>query len=334
MINPWLQFLVSAAVIVYAGSRLTRNAAIVADNIGIGTVWAGAIMLPLATSLPELVTTLRAVTIGVPDLALGNVLGSCLYNLALLAVIDLLEGRGSLARRVTSGHIITASLSIITICLASIAMLGITSLPVGWVGVETLLIALVYIFGGRLVFRYERRNIAPAGSGRRLQKRKQAASTGSAVVRFGVAAALIVVSGVLLTDASDRIAVITGLGHSFVGTLFLAISTSLPETVTTISAVRIGHLDMAVANVFGANFMNLLIVFLADLFYRRGPLLDAVADIHLLSALMVVIMSTVFIFGLVYRSDKRILRVGFDAVFIVALYLAALYLIFKFGGNI
>lgn len=333
MINPWLQFLLSAAVIVYAGSRLTRNAALVADKTGISTAWAGALMLPLATSLPELVTTLRAVSIEAPDLALGNILGSCLFNLALLAAIDLVEGRGALSRKLSRGHIITAALSIITVSLAAIAMLDLSLIPVGWVGLESLLIAAVYILGSRLVFRYERRNLAPIEAFEAGGREDQPYHIGLAVVHFVLAAVFIVGAGVLLTDATDRLAALTGLGHSFAGALFLAVSTSLPEIVTTISAVRLGYLDMAVANVFGANFMNFFVLFLADLFYRRGPLLYEVSDVHQLSALMLIILSAVFIFGLVYRSEKGFYRIGFDTVMILAGYLGTLYIIFKFSGN-
>jgi len=335
MVNPWLQFLICAGIIVFAGSRLTRSAAVVAENTGIGTAWAGALMLPFATSLPELVTTLRAVSINAPDLAIGNILGSCLYNLTLLAVIDLLEGRGPLTARINQGHIITASLSIITICLASIAMLGIVYLPIGWIGSETLLIALVYIFGSRLVYRYESKNLTRPYADETVSKfdSNKPISTLQALLHFIVAAGFIVIAGVFLTDATDQIAIITGLGHTFVGSIFLAISTSLPETVTTITAVRLGYLDMAVANVFGANFMNLFIVFVADLFYARAPLLYAVSDNHLLSALMVVLLSTVVIFGLTYRSKKKIARVGLDTMLVLAGYLITVFMLYKSGGN-
>ena len=333
MINPWVQFLICAAIIVFAGSRLARNAAVVAGNIGIGTAWAGALLLPLATSLPELVTTLRAVMIDAPDLAIGNILGSCLYNLTLLAVIDLLEGRGALTARINQGHIVTASLSIISICLVSIAMLRVVYLPIGWVGVETLFIALVYIFGSRLLYRYERKNLFLPSVGDEAHDSKKPVSTGQALLQFLIAAVLILIAGVLLTDASDQIAVLTGLGHTFVGSIFLAVSTSLPETVTTITAVRLGYIDMAVANVFGANFMNLFIVFIADLFYRRGPLLYAVSGSNLLSAVMVILFSTVIILGLTYRSKRKVARIGYDVLLVLAGYLVTVVLLFKSGGN-
>lgn len=333
MVNPWLQFLVCAVIIIFAGTRLTKYAAVVADNTGIGTAWVGAVMLPFATSLPELVTTLRAVTINTPDLALGNLLGSCLYNLALLAVIDLLEGRGAMTARINQGHIVTAALSIITVCLASIAMLKIAFLPLGWVGLETLIIALVYIFGSRLLYRYDQKNRTLAPQEKGITSDAYWISTGRALINFLVAALFIVLAGVYLTDAADQIAVTTGLGHTFVGSILLAISTSLPETVTTISALKMGLLNMAVANVFGANFMNLFIIFIADLFYRKAPLLYAVSDSNLLSALAVILFSTIIILGLIYRSERKFARIGFDALLILAGYLTVVYTLFRTSGN-
>ncbi len=333
MVNPWLQFFLCAAIIIYAGSRLTRNAAVVAENTGIGTAWTGALMLPLATSLPELITTISAVFIDAPDLALGNILGSCLFNLSLLAVIDIASGKGPLTARINQGHIVTASLSISTVCLASFAMLGVVYLPLGWVGIETLLIAVVFILGNRMLYNYERKNFTLQKAEKNLHKVENAVSTGRALLNFSLAAGLIVITGVLITDASDRIAVETGLGHTFVGTIFLAISTSLPETVTTLAAVRLGYLDMAVANVFGANFMNIFIVFLADMLYRPEPLLYNVSGDHLASALMVILISAIVIFGIVYRSEKKIGRIGFDTLLVLTGYLTAVYLLFISGGN-
>ncbi|MDY6825883.1 MAG: hypothetical protein SVV67_01710 [Bacillota bacterium] len=333
MINPWLQFIISAAVIVYAGSKLTKNAAVVADRIGIGTAWVGALMLPLATSLPELVTTLRAVAIDTPNLAVGNIFGSCLYNLSLLALIDLLEGQGSLTSKIGKGHIIPASLSVTSVCLAAIGMLGITGLKIGWVSFETLLIAGLYFYGSILLFKYEKKN-QPILDDPEEPSENRGMSGGGALLNFSIAALFIIAAGVLLTDALDTIAVQTGLGHSFVGSLFLAVSTSLPETVTTVSAVRLGYLDMAVANVFGANFMNLFIIFIADVFYRSGALLNVVNETHLFSALLVILISTVIIFGLTYRSSERKARVGLDTMLALGGYLLALLVIFRSGGNL
>ncbi len=334
MINPWIQFFLCAVLIVFAGSKLTRNAAIISENTGIGSAWIGALLLPLATSLPELVTTLSAVALDSPDLALGNILGSCLFNLALLAVIDISSGKGPLTSIISSGHIITASLSIIAICLVALALLGFIYVPIGWVGLETLLIALVYIMGSRFIFRYDQRNPVLAAGSKEIYRDGDRVSTKKALTNFALAAGLIIITGVLITSAADRIAITTGLGHTLIGSILLAISTSLPETVTTLSAVRLGYVDMAVANVFGANFMNMLVVFIADIFYRQGPLLHAASGSHLVSAIMVIIISTIVIFSLTYKSEKQLGRIGFDMVLVLAGYFVAAYLLFRSGGTI
>ncbi len=333
MVNPWLQFLISAALIVYAGSTLTRNAAVIANITGIGTAWAGALMLPLATSLPELVTTLRAVSIEAPDLALGNILGSCLYNLALLAIIDYLAGKEALTALISKRHIITAYLSILTVGLAFIGMFAINLISIGWIGSNTLLIALVYIIGSRMIYKSELMNMDRAGTGNNSHDKEKEQLRNIAILKFVVAAGFIVAAGIFLTDAADQIALKTGLGHSFVGSLFLAISTSLPETVTTITAVRLAYLDMAVANVFGANFANLFIVFLADLFYFQAPLLHEVSNIQMVTAVIVMVLSAVFVFGLINRSGKTFFRTGINTAIILAGYLTAVFLIYRFGGN-
>ena len=334
MINPWIQFFVCAVLIVFAGSKLTRNAAIISENTGIGSAWIGALLLPLATSLPELVTTLSAVAINTPDLALGNIMGSCLFNLALLAVIDLASGKGPLTSTISQGHIITASLSVLAVCFLMLALLGFVYLPIGWVGLETLLIALLYIIGSRLIFCYDQRNPVLAKGSEEIYKACNFVSTKRALINFLLAAGLIVITGVLITSAADRIALSTGLGHTLVGSLLLAISTSLPETVTTLSAVRLGYVDMAVANVFGANFMNMLVVFIADLFYRQAPLLHVASGNHLASATMVIIISIIVIFGIIYKSEKKLGHIGYDMVLVLAGYFTAAYLLFRSGGTL
>ncbi len=332
MINPWVQFILSAALVVFAGSKLAKNATVVADRTGIGAIWMGALMLPLATSFPEMVTTIRSVLIDSPDMAMGNILGSCLHNLALLVVIDLLGGRGALSTRLNQGHVITASLSIIAVCLACIAMLRVFLIPVGWIGIEALLIAILYLFGNRLVFKYEYKKLALNSVGNATKNNQKSRFLVKDILRFLAAAGVVVIAGALLTDASDQIAFDTGLGHSFVGFIFLAVSTTLPEIVTTIAAARLGFLDMAVANVFGSNFMNLFIIFLADVFFRRAPLLYSVAEINLLSAVMVIMLNVIFIIGLVYCSKKEIALLGYGTFFILVGYLTTIYLVFKFGG--
>ena len=329
----WIQFILSALIIVWAGNRLTRSAAVIAAMLGIGTSWAGVLLLPLATSLPELVTSLRAVAIDAPNLALVNIFGSILYNLALLALIDLAQGRGALTAHISRSHILTASFSVITLSLAVLAMLSGIFFNVAWVGGESIFIAAAYLLGSRMLYKYEKRNLQLESNPTGGRKKAACFSKKTAIWQYLISAGLIIAAGVLLTDAAEMIALETSLGQTVIGTLLLAVSTSLPETVTTLSAVRLGFLDMAVANVFGANFMNMFILFWADLFYRSGPITAAADQAHLLSALVAVIMTTVIIAGIIYRTQRELVSIGYDSLIVLGGYIMALYLVFFARSN-
>ncbi|NLC50900.1 MAG: hypothetical protein GX764_01155 [Firmicutes bacterium] len=221
----WLKFALSALFIVLAGIRLTRSVETIARWTRLGTAWAGAFILPLATTLPELVNSWRSIYIDAPDLAAGNLLGSCLFNLSIIAFIDFVQGRGALMPKLHTGHILNA---VVVIMLASVVILGI-ALPEGPViaglGWPSLLLLIIYFYGSLLLLRYEKKvsftspdikTDAQGSSGR--------AEFTRALVEFSIAALVIFVAGMNLTDSADLLAVQTGLGQTFVGSLFIAIN--------------------------------------------------------------------------------------------------------------
>ncbi len=349
----WFRFFLSAALIILAGTRLTKSARALAEKTGLGMIWAGALLLPLATSLPELVTSWRAAVIDSPDLAAGNVFGSVLFNLFIIALVDLAQGKGPLLPLVKKGHILTAAFSII---LLSVSLLGILFpfMPrIGWVGLDTILLAVIYWWGHTQLMRYEKkkkkadqlrrfrlRDFAPTAAmgnyyrqkapGRHENREKRQALL-KPLLNFLASSALIIWAGANLTDAADTISQLTGLGQTFIGSFLLAVTTSLPELVTTLTAVRLGVLDMAVGNIFGANLFNILILFASDIFYRQGPITSAISPMHAISVLMGIILTSVAIIGLIYPTRRSFLHLGYASLIIMAGYLVAFFLIFTTG---
>ncbi len=122
MLENSFLFIISAAAILLAGTQLARNAEKISSGLGLSSAWAGALLLPLATSLPELVTSRRAVVIDAPDLAGGNIFGSVLFNLTIIALIDIVQGPGPLVTVRKKRLALTA--------LLSIAMLGNSALGI------------------------------------------------------------------------------------------------------------------------------------------------------------------------------------------------------------
>jgi cation:H+ antiporter len=314
----WLHFFGSAILIIFAGMQLTRNAEKISNALNMSTAWAGALLLPLATSLPELVVSRRAVIIDSPDLAGGNIYGSILFNLVLIALIDLLQGAGPLTARRKRGLIVSALLCVVIISFSCLAIL--ISLPyrIGWIGIDSLLILLIFLLGSSAIVRLEKK---PARSENESYPKNELAG---AILRFSLAALVIIFAGSVLTDAADAIARETGLSHTLVGSIFVAVSTSLPELVTITTAVRLGLVEMAVANVFGANFFNILLLFFADIFYRRGLLLSSLSPDILIVALMGIILTAVALLGFIFPLRRHYFRLGVTSILIIGGYLLTL----------
>ncbi|MBA7589618.1 hypothetical protein ES708_31705 [subsurface metagenome] len=108
MLNLWLSFLICALIIIFTGTKLTRYGDIIAEKTGLGRMWIGAVLIPLATSLPEITSSSSAALINAPNLAIGNIFGSIMFNLLIIAIADFAHGPGPLLREVTTGQILTA----------------------------------------------------------------------------------------------------------------------------------------------------------------------------------------------------------------------------------
>jgi len=181
--------------------------------------------------------------------------------------------------------------------------------------------------GIRGLFRFERRHRLLSVQADSLQYKHIPART--VYFRFTLAALAVIGAGIWLSFIGDEIAETTGWGASFVGSLFLAIATSMPELVVAISAFRLGAVDMAVADILGANMLDIVIVLWADLAYTRGPILSQVSSAHLISAVVVIIMSLLVIVGLRFRlKRKTFIVISWYALALIGLYLFGAYALF------
>lgn len=157
----WLQFLACTTLIWVAGARLSRHGDTIAHKARLTGSWVGLVLLARVTSLPELTTGVSAVAIaGVPDIAVGNVFGSCVFNLVMITILDFLHRGESVFTRASQGHILSAGFGVILIGFAGFSILVQRNAPaaaVAHVGLSTPIIAVLYAVAMRTVFRYERR---------------------------------------------------------------------------------------------------------------------------------------------------------------------------------
>ena len=326
----FLALVACAAAIGVAGTQLSRYGDVIGRRTGLGGTWVGVVLLATVTSLPELATGVSAVTVGAaPDIAVGDVFGACVFNLLYIVVLDFLVRGESVYTRARQGHILSAGFGVLLIGFAGFNVLIARDEPgwaIGHVGAYTPVIVLMYAVAMRTVFRYETLNREEAAAE---APPPGALTLGQALVRYAAAAAVVVSAGVALPFVGKSLAAQMGWQQSFVGTLFIAAVTSLPEAVVTVAAVRIGALDMAIGNLFGSNLFNISILALDDLLYANGPLLSKVSSAHAVSALSAIMMTGVAIVGLLYRPKLRVFRtVGWASIVLFVIYLLNAYLLY------
>ena len=329
----WAQFLATAIVIVLAGVRLARLGDVLGEKTGLGRSWVGVVLLAATTSLPELFTGFGATALAdLPDIAVGDVLGSCMFNLLILSLMDAVQPE-PLSTRAHQGHALSIGFGLLLVGVAGIGMMGGTSLPTfGWIGPYTLVLIAVYFVSMRLVFTHERQRRARETQEVAEELRYAAIPLRTAVVHYAVAAAFVVGASLWLPRLGAELARQTGLGEAFVGSLFVAITTSLPEVAVSLAAVRIGAVDLGIGNVLGSNLFNMLILGLDDVFYRKGPLLLAADRSEAVAILAVVAMNALFLIGLTYRVLTKRFAVAWDTGVIAAVYATAIILIYQLAG--
>ncbi len=328
----WLQFVICLAIIGYAGYFLSRYGDIIAEKSGISASWVGLILLATATSLPELATGISAVSFAdAPDIAVGDVMGSTVFNLAILVILDALYRRESLYGRAAQGHILSASLGTLLIAFAGFSLLldqAGMSPDLGHIGFYSPFIVLVYLVAMRAVYSYEHRIVSEYTEVS--AERYPDVTLRSAVKGYAQAALAVVLAGTWLPFVAKDISDMMGWGQSFVGTLLVAAVTSAPEVAVTISALRIGALDMAIANLLGSNLFDILILAVDDLFYAKGSLLAHVDTSHALTALTAVMMSSLVIVGLIFRPRQRVvLGLTWVSLGLFMLYVLNTWLLFE-----
>lgn len=276
----WLAL--SGLALVWAATGLTRAAEQIAKSTGIGQLWLGSVLLAAATSLPELVTDITAVRLGASDLAAGDLFGSSMANMMILALLLLLGRPDTIGWRFGNELTCTAGLAWLLTAIAAMAVL--LRPQTAWFGVApmSLLLVTIYLLWTRSAFADD--HAASIDEPKPSQTLPGGGSWYRAGWGFCVAALAIVLSAPFFAAAAQRLAELSGLGDTFVGTAIVGLSTSLPELVVSLAALRLGASGLAVGNLFGSNAFNMLIFAGMDLVDRR-PIFAALDPTHALSAL-------------------------------------------------
>jgi cation:H+ antiporter len=326
----WTGFFICTIVIVFAGTKLSRYGDILAEKTGFGRAWIGLILMASVTSLPELITGISSVTYAdLPDIAVGDVLGSCVFNLLIIAILDAVYRVTPISSKAHQGNILSAAFGILLLGIVVICIFaGKHITPLGWIGPYSIFFIVIYLIAIRLVYSYERRQIAAVMKEKAVELQYENISTKTAVLKYCINAIIVITAAIFLPKIGEGIAESTGLGRTFAGNIFIALSTSLPEVVVSLSAVKMGAIDLAVGNLFGSNIFNIFILALDDVFFLKGPLLSFINPDHIISAISAIIMTGVAVIGLTYRAEKKPLFIAWDSMALIIVYVFNLMLLY------
>jgi cation:H+ antiporter len=329
----WLQFIISAAVVVTAAHFLAQHGDIIAVRTRLGGLFVGTVFLAAATSLPEMLASISAFRVDAPNLAAGNFFGSNMVNMALLAILDMLYFQAPLMRRIAVSHSLTAGLTIWLMLIAVTSIVADIGVTIGWVGLDSILIIAGY-FVGLWVIQQGVREGGVTAVTPDVESVPDYPSLRRGIIGFAIATVVLVAVVPILVNASTGIAEITGLGTGFVGTSLLALVTSLPELIAAFAAMRINAFDLAVGNLFGSSVFNMFAMGLADFFYLDGSFLSAIDPTFALVGLLGLLLTTMALLGTLARVERRFLFIELDSAAILIVYFLGMYLLYVRGVGV
>jgi cation:H+ antiporter len=327
-----LGFLGLAAVLVATGTLLARAADAISATTKLGRVWVGSVLLATATSLPELSTDVAAARLGAVDIGVGDLFGSGMCNMLVLALVDLMAAP---RRPLLDASLENALIASVAIALNALAAMFVLTQPTQtlWdVSPASLLLLGAYALGIHAVYVRSQRHGAGAQAAEDRREGGPGWSKTKAIVVFAVATLVTLAAAPFFARTAITVAQLSGLGESFVGTFLVGASTSFPELVASAAAVRLGATQLAVGNLFGSNAFN-MIVFLAMDAVEPGSVFANASPHNAIAGLLSVILMSLGVAAIVYRAERRLSLREPNSLMMVLVYLAGLWVVYSGTGR-
>ncbi|MEW5921381.1 MAG: calcium/sodium antiporter [Bacillota bacterium] len=249
-----LMFVISVCIILKGADWFIDAAVWMARKTGIPKILIGATLVSLATTLPELAVSASASLRGHPQVALGNVLGSCIANVGLIAALVLIIRPINVLRQILLDK------GIFLFIVSGLALL--ISSYKGMLGDFEGLLLLVSFFT-YILYLVSKTFGKNSRTGNLLFEEKENHGNGETWINIAMftGGALLVAGGSrLLVDSGVRIAYLLGIPELVIAVLLIAVGTSLPELCTAVVAYLKKHQDLSLGNLLGANIINLSLV--------------------------------------------------------------------------
>ena len=282
-----LEYIVVASLVVFASIKASHYIDLIDKTTKLSGAFLGGVLLSAVTSLPELFTSLSAtVFLHKPALCIGNILGSDLFNIAMLSTLALLSIRSFRIVPIARGNVIVALYLIAIYGVMLLDFTGVLDIDILSVNIITFIFIVIYALAVRHL---SGETEAPDEDA----QEEVGLSLNQIIVRFIIASIAIIGLSIVLTYITDDIAQRYNLGVGLAGAIFLGVATSLPEVASTIALFRIRNYDIAVGNIVGSNLFNFLVLCIADIISFRQSVYDY-ADANVVKLLIFGTAATLF----------------------------------------
>ena len=322
-------FAAAAAVIGTAGVWMVVTADRLADRTGFGEAITGAVLLGATTSLSGTITSVTAAADGFASLAVSNAVGGIAVQTFFLALADMWYREANLEHAAASTTNLAQSALLIALLSLPLVAMSLPEVSVAGLHPVSVVIVAGYLMGVRLSSRVHREPLWGPTMTEETRtdtpdEPRGGITLGRLVMRFLLLVVLLTAAGFVIARTGEMLAVRTGLGETLVGALLTAVSTSLPELVTTIAAVRRGALTLAVGGIIGGNSYDVLFLSLSDAAYRDGSIYHAMGREEQLIIALSILMAAIVLMGLVRRERHGFANIGFESVLIILVYLVGM----------
>ncbi len=297
----YLIYLALAIAVVLLSIKASVYVDLLDKNTKLSGAFIGGVLLSAVTSLPELLTSLSStVWLKNPGLSLGNILGSNLFNMTIIAMLIILWTSNFKKSNISKSHSYTAWVTLAIYVAVALNMLNIVNFEVVTISITSIIILVLYTLGVK--------TMSNDDGGTADEFKDETAVTTSLslkqiIIRFILVSIGLVISSILITYVTDIIAARLNLGASLAGALLLGIATSLPELTSCVSLVKIGNFNVAVGNVVGSNLFNFLIIFISDLLFIGGTVYNF-TDNQTKNLVLFGLISTILMLTVLKIKDK------------------------------
>lgn len=245
-----LLFLLGIVLIIKGGDLFVDAAAWIAEISGIPKLIIGATIVSFATTLPEMLVSVFAAVDGKVDMAIGNAVGSVTANLGLIMAISVI----CIPSVIKRGDYLSKSVNMLAASLLVVLGGALGSIGLGLS--LALFVVLALFFYENITAAVKATHCAPAEERPEFDGKSLAVN----LLKFALGAVGIVVGADLLVDNGSELARIVGVSERIIGVTLVAVGTSLPELVTTVTAIAKKQASLSVGNILGANILDLTLI--------------------------------------------------------------------------